>query len=155
MIIDIRCAYSGVLGDIEIYIDEKIEYFAKIGKKVRLYNKSSDVLLNSLKKSPVGKAFIGDCNRKKAISVLRRKDSRGKIYYGLRPKDENRVFRVQTFSKDGVKYLLFTEDKKIFAAAKSSIEGRSLYKLYLKENSRELAEKLLLFVLYYMKTGAN
>ncbi len=149
MIIDIRKAYSEDPSEIQIYIDKKIAYFATVGKKIRLFDKNSEPLTKKFKKGPLGKTLVCDKDQNKTYKIFPQKDKNKKVYYGIRPQDESRVFRVQTFLKDNVTYLLFTEDKKTVAAAKSFSDGRTLYRLYLKEENQELHRAFLAFVLYY------
>ena len=151
MVIDIKCSYAGAHGDTHVFIDDKIAYFATIGKKIRLLDKNDDILIKNLKKGLFGNTVVRDKKRQKALFFFKFKDKNGRLNYAIHQRFENRIFRVQIFSKDGVKYLLFTENKKIFAAAKSKTNSPSLFKIYLKEQDQALCNTLLLFVLHFIR----
>lgn len=151
MILDIRHAFTDEKGELEIYSRGKIRYFASVCKKICLFDKNGEPLMRPMKKGVRGKATLRENDKQKNMLITPRRDSEGKKYFGLRPVSQNLVYRVQIFTKDGVKYLLLTHDKIPFAAVKIVDEGRSLCKLYLRDENKELLIKILYFVLLYLK----
>ena len=149
MIVTVRRGFSDDPEDLSIYTGQKISHFAKIGKKILVFDRNGLVLVSKLKKSPLSKKVSVCEDRTKTAVIFQRRDAHGKIYYGIRPIGEEKVFRVQSFSRDGAQHLLFTIDKKTVAAAKSCDEP-CLYKLYLKDEDAELSSIFLPFVLYYI-----
>ena len=99
----------------------------------------------------MGKSTLLDEDKQKSLLILARKDSAGKKYFGLRPVSQDLVYRVQIFPVDGARFLLITHDKAPIAVAKIQNDGRSLCKLYLRDENEGLVSKLLPFVLFYLK----
>lgn len=151
MILDIRHAFTDEKGDIEIYSRGKITYFANIRKKISLFDKNGEPLMRPMKKGAFGKSALLDSDKQKNMLITPRRDGKGKRYFGLRPVSQDLVYRVQIFTKDDAKYLLLTHEKIPFAVAKIVDDGRSLCKLYLRDENKDLLIRLLYFVLLYLK----
>ena len=155
MILDIRHAFTDEKGELEIYFREKILYFASLSKKISLFDKNGESLMRPMKKGAFGKATLLENNKKKSLLILSKRDCEGKRYFGLLPSSRDRVYRAQILTKNGVNYLLLTHDKIPFAAAKIVDSGRSVCKLYLRDENKDLSVKVLYFVLLYLKTQKN
>lgn len=151
MIFDIRQAFTDIKGDLEIYSKGKIVYFANVRKKICLYTRDGFAVNSPMKKGASGRSTLCDVNKQKKITMFPSKGNDGKKNYGIHPVSEDVVYRAQFFSRDGVRYVLLTHDGKKIAVAKLFMEGRSLCKLYLRNENAKLSQDLLTFVLLYLK----
>lgn len=151
MIIEIRRAFPPKRNELQIFVDKKIAYFAKIGKRLQVFDKNGNPLTKKLKKGLSKEITVSDKSAKSDFGLCKFEDNQKKINYYVRKDKENTVYRVQRLSKSGVNYLLFTNEKKTLAVAGSVKDKHCFLKLYLKNEDKALAFVFLLLCLLLLK----